>query len=183
MNQICSWDRPFLSRKVEECEKKIRFLEILSKIARVGLSLLALGFLTAFGLLNPSYLHISSTLLLVAYHPSLEVTVGTLDRWVEATKKNQAKYRAILAAYTQDRSPIEAQIAALEGKKDPQAEVELAYLRFIQENPTDLRSLSDFGIFVPLTNKNPLCQCPSPIFKTTGGELFSGNYAEIFSLK
>ncbi len=91
MNPITTWTKDVLEIKVAECEKASKIFVVLSKVSRVGLSLLALGFLTSFGLLNPSYLHISSTLLILAYHPSLEVTVGTLDRWEEATKKNQEK--------------------------------------------------------------------------------------------
>lgn len=113
MNPICRWNQTFLHGKIQQCDQNIALYRNLGKVTHVALSVLALICLVSFGLIDPSYLLISSTLLFFAYFPALEVTVGTLRKWVSEVKKEQEKYRAILSEVRIGTPILQAQINAL----------------------------------------------------------------------
>lgn len=220
MNPICSWNRPSLQQKEQQCSQNIALYTTLKKVFHIGLVLLALTSLTSFGYLNPSYFHISSTLLFVAYYPSMQVTVETLERWITEVNEERDKYRAIIRELNHSNSVFQAQINALkdlpfssidtkkiECDKSPSSEklrlelldlkreqarinilnmrrhIEIAYIRYIEKNQTDRRSLSDFGHFKTWPIDCLLNDQPFTVFISATGRAFTNcdEFSEIFT--
>ncbi|QVL56666.1 MAG: hypothetical protein KFB93_04595 [Simkaniaceae bacterium] len=220
MNQITSWNQPFLQGKLTECSQKIALYETLRCVSRVGLPLIALASLGGFLYLNPSYLHIASSLLFFGYYPSMQVTVGTLERWVSEVRDEENRYRAISGELTRGFSVFQAQINALRDLPPPSIDakerecaafpsseilrlelldlkrtraritlinarrhVEIAYVQYIERNPEDLRSLSDFGTFKTWPIDCLLNDQLFTVFISTAGRVFTNldNFSEIFN--
>ncbi|MCB1072503.1 MAG: hypothetical protein KDK96_05295 [Chlamydiia bacterium] len=210
MNPICYWNQPNLRIKEEQCIKHIALYETLKKVARVVLVLLALGALIGSSYLHPYYRLITSTLLIVAYYPSIQVTVGTLERWISEVREEQSRYQAIITELRPEISVFDAQVNALkdlplipmdekarECAESPLSEtlrfellglkrerarinllnmrrhVEIAYIRYIERNQADTRSLADFGSFKTWPVDCLLNDELFAVFTTTTGRVFT----------
>ncbi|MCB1116586.1 MAG: hypothetical protein KDK71_08960 [Chlamydiia bacterium] len=179
LNPIAIYDATHFRVQIGKSEQKLRIYAVLKKVCRIALPLLGFSFLLSFGLLNPSYLPISSALLFFSYAPCMDVTIGTLESWTKSVNETLAKQKAILKELEGGKTIFEAWIAAIPDhepppepseKKSPTPEarmalydyqlalaliklqnarrkVERAYIKYIQNNKTDQRSLEAFGTF------------------------------------
>ncbi len=119
MNPICYWNQPTLQIKQEQCLKNIALYKTLKKVARLVIVLLALVSLVGSVYLHPTYRVITSTLLIIAYSPTIQVTEGTLQRWVTEAREHQNKYRAIIEQLQRGVSTFDAQVTALQDQPLP----------------------------------------------------------------
>lgn len=113
MNPICALTALALQRRIDESQTKLHLYTSLKKITRVALPLIGLALLTTLGLLNPRSLPISSFLLLAAYAPCLEVTIGTLERWSYEVREEMDKQTRIQEGLASRKVIFEAWLDAI----------------------------------------------------------------------
>lgn len=113
MNPISTLNAPSLQTRIDSSKQKLLLYSSLKKISRVALPLLGFLLLTIFGLLNPRSLPISSTLLLLAYSPCLEVAVGTFEKWSYEVQKEVDKQTRIQQGLLERKTIYQAWLEAI----------------------------------------------------------------------
>ncbi|MCB1082309.1 MAG: hypothetical protein KDK63_04110 [Chlamydiia bacterium] len=119
MNPIANYNADYFRVQIGKSEQKLRIYAILKKVCRIALPLLGFSFLLSFGLLNPSYLPISSALLFFSYAPCIDVTIGTLESWIKSVNETLAQQKAILEEFKDKKTIFEAWIAAIPELEPP----------------------------------------------------------------
>lgn len=113
MNPICTLTAQSLQRRIDESQTKLHLYTSLKKITRVALPLIGLTLLTTFGLLNPRSLPLSSFLLIAAYAPCLEVTIGTLEHWSYEVREEMDKQTRIQEGLSSGKVIFQAWLDAI----------------------------------------------------------------------
>lgn len=121
MNPIAQLTTFSLQTHIDKSRNKLEFYESLKKVCRIIIPFLGFSLLLTFGLLNPNYLPISSSLLLVAYTPCLEVTIGSLEAWSYEIRIDIDKNALILEGLRDGKPIFQAWIDAIPDTPLPQA--------------------------------------------------------------
>lgn len=129
MNSIASLNADSLLTHIDDSKRKLKLYSSLRKICRVVIPLFGLFLLGIFGLLDPRTLPISSTLLFLAYFPSLEVTEGTFERWSSEVEKEMDKQTRIRQGLLNQKTIYEAFLDAILITDPPTLEKEMEEVR------------------------------------------------------
>lgn len=129
MNPISTLNAISLQTRIDNSKQKLRLYSSLKKISRIAIPLFGFLLLIPFGLLNPRSLSISSTLLLVAYSPCLEVAVGTFENWSYQVQKEVDKQTRIQQGLSEGKPIYQAWIEAIPETPIPAVDEQMREVR------------------------------------------------------